>query len=164
MEELNQYLTFKLDNEIYGISIQKVREVLDWTRVTKVPQTPDYMIGVLNLRGNVVPIIDMKMKFGLNAVEKTINTCIIIVEVLLNNDISVIGILADSVKEVIEISDNQIEPAPKLGVKINIDFIKGIGKHDGDFIIILDIDKIFQEDCYAGVDNLEITDSATIQM
>ena len=100
--ETTQYLTFKLDEEIFSLDVSKVREILEYTTVTKVPCTPQYMGGVINLRGNVVPVIDLRLKFGLPATERTINTCIIVVEVQAESELIVLGTLADSVQEVVE--------------------------------------------------------------
>ena len=141
--ETHQYLTFKLDGEVFALGIDKVREVLDYTSVTKVPQTPDFMRGVINLRGSVVPVVDMRLKFGMAKTEKTVNTCIIIVEINLEGETTVLGALADSVQEVLDLEPHQIEPAPKIGTKLRTDFIRGMGKRDEQFIIILEIDKVF---------------------
>ncbi len=141
--EMNQYLTFKLDEEVFGLAIGKVREVLDFSTVTRVPQTPDYMRGVINLRGSVVPVIDLNLKFGMNKTEKTVNTCIIIAEIEMDGEVTILGALADSVQEVVELEPDQIEPAPKIGTKLNTEFIKGMGRRDDVFIILLDIDKVF---------------------
>ena len=144
--ETNQYLTFKLEDEVFGLAIGKVREVLDFTTITKVPRTPEYMRGVINLRGSVVPVVDLHLKFGLAQTEKTVNTCIIIVEISMEGEITVLGALADSVQEVVELEPEQIEPAPKIGTKLNTEFIKGMGKREDQFIILLDIDKVFSSD------------------
>jgi purine-binding chemotaxis protein CheW len=144
--EATQHLTFKLDDEVFALDISKVREVLEFTTVTKVPQTPQFMRGVINLRGSVVPVVDLRLKFGMSVTEKTVNTCIIIVEVSLDGETAVLGALADSVQEVFEFEPSQIEPAPKIGTRLKTDFIKGMGKRDDEFIIILDIDKVFSLD------------------
>ncbi len=144
--EITQYLTFKLDDETFAVDISKVREVLDFTTITKVPQTPDFMRGVINLRGSVVPVVDMKLKFGMSKTDRTVNTCIIIVEVTLDGEAAILGALADSVQEVIELDPDNIEPAPRIGMRLRTDFIKGMGKRDGRFIMILDIDSIFSYD------------------
>ena len=141
--DINQYLTFKLDDEVFGLAIGKVREVLDFTSVTRVPQTPEYMRGVINLRGSVVPVIDLNAKFGIKRTDKTVNTCIIIVEIELEGETTVLGALADSVQEVLDLEPEQIEPAPKLGTKLDTAFIKGMGKLDEQFVMLLDIDKVF---------------------
>lgn len=146
MDQMDQYLTFKLDDEVFSLDISKVREVLDFTDVTKVPQTPDFMRGVINLRGSVVPVADMRLKFGMAEAEPTVNTCIIIVEVVMDGEISVLGALVDSVQEVLDLEPDQIEPPPRIGTKLNTEFICGMGKHDGKFIIILDVDKVFSTD------------------
>ena len=139
----NQYLTFKLADEVFALDIAKVREVLDFAMVTKVPQTPDFMCGVINLRGSVVPVVDMRLKFGMAKTEKTVNTCIIIVEIALDGETAVLGALADSVQEVLDLEPDRIEPAPRIGTHLNTEFIRGMGKREEQFIIILDIDRVF---------------------
>jgi len=141
--QTTQYLTFKLAEEIYALDISKVREVLDFTTVTKVPRTPDFMRGVINLRGSVVPVVDLRLKFGMSATERTVNTCVIITEVTVDGDTTVLGALADSVQEVIDLEPGHVAPAPKIGTKLRTEFIRGMGKRDDKFIIILDIDKVF---------------------
>jgi purine-binding chemotaxis protein CheW len=131
--ETVQYLTFKLAEEIFAFDVAKVREILELTTITKVPQTPEFMRGVINLRGN----------FGMTRTEQTINTCIIVVEVNLEEETIVLGVLADSVQEVVEMEPQSIEPPPQLGTKLNTKFIKGMGKVSSNFVMILDIDKIF---------------------
>jgi len=153
--ETRQYLTFKLGDEVFGIDVAKVREVLDFTSITKVPRTPDFMSGVINLRGNVVPVVDLRLCFEMSKTEKTVNTCIVVVEVILEGESTIIGALADSVEEVIDLEPNQIEPAPKIGVQIRTDFIQGMGKRDAQFIMILDIDRVFSAEELALVRNAE---------
>ena len=144
--QTTQYLTYKLGDEVYALDISKVREVLDFTTVTKVPRTPDFMRGVINLRGSVVPVVDLRLKFGMTATERTVNTCVIIAEVTVDGDTTILGALADSVQEVIELEPGHISPAPKIGTKLRTEFIRGMGKRDEKFIIILDIDKVFSAD------------------
>lgn len=139
----SQFLTFRLDGEVFALGIDKVREVLDYTTVTRVPQTPEFMRGVINLRGSVVPVIDMRLKFGMAKSEETVNSCIIIVEIGLDGDSTILGAQADSVQEVVDLEPNQIEPAPHIGSRLRTEFIRGMGKRDDQFIIILDIDKVF---------------------
>ncbi|HMK44852.1 MAG TPA: chemotaxis protein CheW [Dissulfurispiraceae bacterium] len=141
-----QYLTFKLGEEAFALDVNVVREILDFTTITKVPKTPDFMRGVINLRGSVVPVIDMRLKFGMGATEKTVNTCIVVVEVVFDHERTVLGALVDAVQEVFELESSQIEPAPKIGTRLKTDFIKGMGKRDGAFIIILDIDRVFSSE------------------
>ena len=141
--ETTQYLTFKLTEEVFALEVAKVREILEYSTVTKVPQTPDYMRGVINLRGSVVPVVDLRLKFGMSAIEQTVNTCIIVTEVELDGETMQLGALADSVQEVNEMEPEQIEAAPKIGTRLNTDFIKGMGKQDNNFVIILDIDRVF---------------------
>ncbi len=144
--ETSQYLTFELEDEVFALDIAKVREVLDFTSIAKVPQTPDFMLGVINLRGTVVPVVDMRLKFAMTRAETTVNTCIIIVEIEIDGENTVLGALVDSVQEVMDLDPDQIEPAPRIGTRLNTKFIKGMGKRDNHFIIIMDIDKIFSTD------------------
>lgn len=144
--ETTQFLTFKLDEEIFSVDISKVREVLDFTTITRVPRTPDFMKGVINLRGSVVPVVDMRLKFGMPATQKSVNTCIIIVEISLDGETAILGALADSVQEVMDLEPDQIEPPPKIGTRLKTEFIKGMGKQDDHFIMILDIDRVFSSD------------------
>jgi len=144
--ETTQYLTFKLDDEVFALDITKVREVLDFTSITRVPRTPEFMRGVINLRGSVVPVVDLRLKFGMTKTEKTVNTCIIIVEVVVDGETTFLGALADSVQEVMDLEPGHIEPAPRIGTRLNTEFIKGMGKRDADFTIILDIDRVFSTD------------------
>ncbi len=146
MGETNQYLTFTLEGEHYALSVLKVREVLEYTKITKIPRTADFMKGVINLRGTGVPVIDLRTKFGMDEVEPTKDTSIIVMEVESSDGSVILGALADSVQEVIELEPSQIESAPRFGTKLATDFILGMGKKDGAFIIILDIDKIFSTD------------------
>ncbi|MFH0785915.1 MAG: chemotaxis protein CheW [Pseudomonadota bacterium] len=155
--ETVQYLTFKLAEEIFAFDVAKVREILELTTITKVPQTPEFMRGVINLRGSVVPVIDLKLNFAMQRTEQTINTCIIVVEVNLNGEPIVLGVLADSVQEVVEMEPNFIEPPPKLGTKLNIEFIKGMGKVGETFVMILDIDKVFSAEEIAELQGSELS-------
>ncbi|PLX70091.1 MAG: chemotaxis protein CheW [Denitrovibrio sp.] len=141
-----QVLTFMLAEEVYGVDIMSVREVLDYTSVTKVPQTPDYMVGVINLRGNVVPVLDLRLKFGMGKTEKMVNTCVIIVEVEIDDETTILGALADSVQEVVDFEGSNIEDAPKIGTQLNTAFIKGMAKNNDGFVIILNVNSVFSQD------------------
>jgi purine-binding chemotaxis protein CheW len=164
-EELSnsrQYVTFFLGDELFGVQVARAREILNFTPLTQVPQTPEYMLGVINLRGQVVPIIDMRIKLNLAVGEQTENTCIIVVEIQVDGDPIIVGLLADAVSEVLDINDEQIEPAPTLGTKINTSFIQGMGNIDGQFLILLDIDKVFNVDeieLVSGLGDVEPTDN-----
>jgi purine-binding chemotaxis protein CheW len=130
-----KYLTFVLGNEEYGIEILRVREIIGLMEITTVPQTPDYMKGVINLRGKVIPVIDLRLKFSMQEEDHTQETCVIVVEV---NSTS-IGLIVDSVSEVSDISSEEIEEAPSFGQSIDTDFITGLGKVKDKVIIMLDI-------------------------
>lgn len=155
-----QYLTFKLAHETFAVDVDKVREILDLITITKVPRTPDFMRGVINLRGSVVPVVDMKLKFGMEVTEKTVDTCIIVLEVTIEGETTIVGALADSVQEVLELEPSDIEPPPRIGMKLNIDFISGMGRLGEEFVIILDTDRIFSfEEVEALVEVDETDDS-----
>ena len=161
--ETGQYLAFMLEKEIYALDIMQVREVLDYTEITKVPRMPDFMRGVINLRGGVVPVVDLRFKFGMTETEKTVNTCIIIMENTIDGEITLIGALADSVREVFDLEPDQIEPAPKLGTRLKNEFIKGMGQKNNEFIIILDIDRAFSADELSGVHEVESLPESEIE-
>ncbi len=146
MMETTQFLTFSLADDIFAIDVIKAKEVLDFSEVTRVPQTPDYMLGVINLRGSVVPVIDMRRKFKMKDADRTRNSCIVVVEVDVDGEAVTVGALADSVREVIDLKPSQIEPAPRIGTRLNTEFIKGMGNLEDRFVIILDIDKVFSVD------------------
>ncbi len=141
--EITQFLTFRLGEEVFGVGVLKVREVLDVISVTRVPQTPAFMLGVINLRGSVVPVVDLRRKFGLPLAEKSRDSCIIVLEVDLEGEVTVIGALADAVEEVLDLDQDQIEPAPKLGTRLKTEFILGMGKRGEGFVILLDMDRVF---------------------
>lgn len=149
--DTRQYLTFRLDHEVFAMDVATVREVLDFTSITRIPRTPEFMRGVINLRGSVVPVVDLRLAFGMSATEKTVNTCIIVVEVSLEGETTILGALADSVEEVIDLEPEQIQPAPKIGTSIKTDFIRGMGKRDAQFLMILDIDRVFSAEQLAGL-------------
>ncbi len=141
-----QYLTFTLGEEDFALDISQVREVLNYTTITRVPRMPQFLSGVINLRGNVVPVIDLRMKLGMNAIKITSDSCIVIVEVFIDGEMTQMGALTDSVKEVIDLDPGQISPAPRLGTQIKSEFIKGMGTLGEKFLIILDIDRILSDD------------------
>ncbi len=142
-EDNVQYLTFKLDGESFATEISKVREVLEYTQVTPVPRSPEFMQGVINLRGSVVPVVDLRLQFGMSAAEQTVDSCIIIIEVNIEGTSTVLGALADSVQEVIDLKAEQLEPAPSFGTRIDNDFIQHMGKLEDRFVIVLDMNKVF---------------------
>ena len=137
--ESDQHLTFILSDEEFAIPVMTIREIIEYGHLTNVPMVPDFIQGVVNLRGNVVPVISLANKFGLD--EKAIDkrTCIIIMDTQLDGETIVMGVVVDKVLQVIEIPSDQIEPSPTLGATIRTDFIKGMGKIDDNFIIILDV-------------------------
>jgi purine-binding chemotaxis protein CheW len=159
MEESNaassQYVTFSLGKELYGVEVTRTREILSLTPVTKVPQTPDYLLGVINLRGQVVPVVDMRLKLGLLAGDETEDTCIIVVDVHVDGETITVGALADAVREVLDIRSDQIEPPPRLGTRLKTEYINGMGKIDEQFMILLNIDRIFNSEELAHVQDAQ---------
>ena len=144
--DVSQYLTFTLEDEIFAIDVYQVREVLDMEAITKVPQSPDFMRGVINVRGSVVPVVDLRLKFGMPHTETTRDTRIVVMEIEIDEDFAVIGSIADSVNEVMELSPSQIENPPRLGKRWRSEVIKGVGKRDDKFILILDVNLVFSTD------------------
>lgn len=138
-----QYLTFGLGEEVFALETGSVREVIELVPVTRIPKTPPFMRGVINLRGHAVPVVDLRIKFDMPEVRDTVNTCIIIVDVEVEGEGCHMGAIVDSVREVFEMGSDQISPPPRMGTSIRADFIKGMGKQNEDFIMILDIDKVF---------------------
>lgn len=156
------YITFLLGDEMFSIDVSQVREILDMTTITKVPQSPDFMRGVINVRGSVVPVVDLRRKFGMPDTEKTVNTRIIVMELTFDGETTVLGALADAVHDVIELEPAQIEDPPRIGSRWRTDFIKGIGKRNDQFIIVLDIDRIFSFEEMAMMDansSLKVTET-----
>jgi purine-binding chemotaxis protein CheW len=144
---LTSYLSFKLADETYAANVNKVLNILEMTKITKVPKAPEYMIGVINLRGTVLPLVDTRIQFGLTPTEFTVNTCILVLDIQIGNDSLQVGALVDGVQEVLEIEAHQILPSPNIGNKYHSQFISGMYKVDEDrFIMILDMDKIFSSD------------------
>jgi purine-binding chemotaxis protein CheW len=149
-----KYLTFTLAAEDYGLEILKVREIIGMMDVTAVPQTPEYVKGVINLRGRVIPVIDLRLKFGLEEAEYGERTCIIVVEVQTEVGSVQMGVVVDSVSEVLNISGDDIEPPPSFGAQLKTQYILGIAKAKGTIKILLDIDKVLTGEEIIGLDNL----------
>lgn len=144
--QIKSYLTFKLGNEEFAAHVSKVLNILEMTSITKVPKAPDYLKGVINLRGAVLPVIDTRIKFGMPETEYTNNTCIIVLDIDVDGESVHVGAIVDSVQAVLEIDNNQIMPLPTLGSRYKSEFIIGMAKVDERFIIILNMDAIFSVD------------------
>jgi purine-binding chemotaxis protein CheW len=139
----DSYLTFKLGEETFGANVSKVLNILEMTKITKVPKSPGYMKGVINLRGSVLPLIDTRIKFDMPETEYTANTCILVLDIDMNGESVHVGALVDSVQEVIEINETQIQPPPSIGSKYKSEFIEGMAKINEEFIMLLNMDLIF---------------------
>jgi purine-binding chemotaxis protein CheW len=148
-----KFLTFLMANEKYGLEILKVREIMGMMDVTSIPTTPAFIRGVINLRGKVIPVVDLRLKFGIEAKEDTQRTCIIVVHLTHTAQEMIVGIIVDEVSEVLDIDQNQIEPPPSFGANIRTDFILGMGKVDQKVMTLLDIDRVLTEQEVALAEN-----------
>ncbi len=142
VEREGKYLTFTLADEDYGIGILKIKEIIGMQAITPVPQTPEHVKGVINLRGKVIPVVDLRLRFGMDAAEYNERTCIIVVEVEGTSGTVQIGIVVDAVSEVLSIGGEEIEDTPTFGTKLNTDYILGMAKMEGGVKILLDIDQV----------------------
>lgn len=144
-----QYLTFRLAEETYGIEILKVQEIIGMMKVTQVPKTPDFVRGVVNLRGKVIPVMDLRLRFGLESQEDTTRTCIIVVHLSLNDQTYTVGLIVDEVSEVLQVVDDQIQPPPSFGASVDTDFIMGMGKVADKVVMLLDVDCVLSKSEFA---------------
>ncbi|TNE70582.1 chemotaxis protein CheW [bacterium] len=142
----NAYLTFKLDREIFAIPVEQVIEIIEVSQITKIPQTSDFVLGITNLRGNVLPVIDTRVKFGMEQVPQTIDSCIIVIAVHNQNEESHLGILVDSVMEVSEFEAKHIKAKPTIGRKFNNEYITGIVQSEEQFVLLLNVNKVFDNE------------------
>ena len=146
VEREGKYLTFSMAEEEYGIGILKIKEIIGMMPVTTVPQTPEFVKGVINLRGKVIPVVDLRLRFGMESIDYTERTCIIVVEIIGQSGIVLIGIVVDAVSEVLNIKGEDIEETPTFGAKLNTDYILGMAKMEGGVKILLDIDRVLSEE------------------
>ncbi len=140
-----KYLTFRLGEEDYGLEILKVQEIIGMQEITAIPRTPDFVKGVINLRGKVIPVVDLRLKFGMAEAEVSRKTCIIVVQISRENDKVIMGIVVDEVSEVLEIGGREIEPAPAFGTQIDTNFILGMAKSENAVKILLDLDRVLTQ-------------------
>lgn len=145
MEHINSYLSFRLNKEYYASSVSFVHNIIEYTDITAVPDMPSYMLGIINLRGQVLPVVDLRVKFGLANREITSNTCILVMEVAIGEDQVLVGSLVDGVSEVIEIDDSELKAPPSLGAKLKNEFITGVYHDDEKFILVMNMNKVFSE-------------------
>ena len=145
-EKEGKYLTFSMADEEYGIGILKIKEIIGIMPVTTVPQTPEFMKGVINLRGKVIPVVDLRLRFGMDAIDYTERTCIIVVEIAGSTGTVQVGIVVDSVSEVLNIKGDEVEETPTFGAKLETDYILGMAKMEGGVKILLDIDRVLNSD------------------
>jgi purine-binding chemotaxis protein CheW len=143
-----KYLTFSLGAEEYGISILRVKEIIGMMPIRQMPQTPRFLKGVINLRGKVIPVVDLRLKFGLDEISATERTCIIVVEIDGRETSVLTGIVVDSVSEVLNIKGGDIEETPALGIRLNTDYIRGMAKTDKSVRVLLNIDRVVQDQAW----------------
>jgi purine-binding chemotaxis protein CheW len=143
---IRSFLTFRLMDELFAIDVVKVIEILEMTKITKVPKSPDFLLGVINLRGNVLPVIDARIKFGMPKKELTPDSCIIVMNIEVEDGTVTLGALVDAVSEVLEVNENTIQEPPSIGSRYNSEFMEGLVKINDDFIMILKIGKAFSTD------------------
>ena len=146
IEDSQQYLTFMLSTEVFAINILNIKEIIEYGQLTEVPRMPEFIRGVINLRGAVVPVIDLGARFGRQTTSVSRRTCVVIIEVEHDDEQQVVGVMVDSVNEVMDILPDQIEPAPHFGANIRADFIAGMGKVEAKFVIILNVDRVLSLD------------------
>lgn len=154
-----QYLTFGLGDEVFALETGFVREVIELVPVTRIPKTPPFMRGVINLRGHAVPVVDLRIKFDMPKAQDTVSTCIIIVDVEIEGENCHMGAIVDSVLEVFEMANDQITPPPRMGTSIRPDFICGMGKQNEEFIMILNIGRVFSPEELSLLGATEIDDA-----
>jgi len=159
LTELNSFLSFRLGDELFAANVSKVLEILEIPKITKVPRSPAFMRGVVNLRGNVLPVIDTRNKFGLPQVDDTVNSCILVLNISIEGKDLMLGAIVDAVQEVMEIDESTIQDLPSVGAKYNTDFIQGMVKLNDQFIMILNLDLVFSSDEVALLEG--ITDTKT---
>lgn len=149
-DEVLQWVTYRLGEETYGINVMQVQEVLRYTEIAPVPGAPDYVLGIINLRGNVVTVIDTRARFGLSSSETTDNTRIVIIE----SDEQVVGILVDSVAEVVYLRSSEIDSAPNVGTEESAKFIQGVSNRDGELLILVDLNKLLSDEEWDEISSL----------
>lgn len=143
ISETCQYITFKLGDESFALNVAQVREVLEISQITRVPTAPEYMRGVVNVRGKAIPVVDLRLKFGLPPAPDSVHTRILVIELELDGETTILGGVADSVHEVIELEPGQINPPPRIAMRWRTELIQGMGRRGDQFIIILDIQQVF---------------------
>ncbi|MGM0497931.1 MAG: chemotaxis protein CheW [Bacteroidota bacterium] len=158
-KEAKSYLTFKLGEEQFGVHVSQVLNILEMTSITRVPKSPDYMKGVINLRGKVLPVIDARLKFGMEETEYTNNTCIIVMDLEMDGKLINIGTIVDGVLSVVEIDENEVEPPPSIGSKFKSEFIYGMAKVEEEFVMLVDMQKVISADEMTEISNKSKTET-----
>lgn len=152
------YLSFRVGTELFAADVSNVLSILEMTKITRVPKSPDYLKGVINLRGNVLPVLDTRLKFGLSEAEYTTNTCILVLNIKLNKESVQLGAIVDNVSEVLELTDADINPPPSLGSSYKTDYLYGMAKQNDNFIMIIDPNIVFADDEIINISEIKAED------
>jgi purine-binding chemotaxis protein CheW len=150
-----QYLTFSLAGEEYGVEILRVQEIKGWTPVTRIPNTPEYVRGVLNLRGTIVPIIDLRMRFNLEQVEYTPTTVVIVLSIVIGSTRRTLGVVVDGVSDVVQVARDDVKPTPDFGTSVDTDFIRGLATAGEAMVMLLDVDRLLTADELDGLEAMQ---------
>ncbi len=145
LKKVNSYLSFQIGTEIFAANVTSILNILEMTKITRVPKSPVFMKGVMNLRGSVLPVLDTRIKFGLPETEYTTNTCILVLELVSKNETIQMGAIVDNVQEVLELSDDEIQPPPSIGTNFRSDFLVGMASKNNNFIMIIDVNEVFAD-------------------
>jgi purine-binding chemotaxis protein CheW len=159
--ETKSFLSFKLGEENFTIPVMKIMEILEVPKITRVPQSPNFLVGVINLRGAVLPVIDSRIKFGMTPIEFTINTCILVLSIEVNDEMIEVGALVDSVSEVFELNSEDIKPVPTLASRYRSDYVQGMIHENDHFIMLLNIDKVFSSN---DLESINIASEANVKL
>jgi purine-binding chemotaxis protein CheW len=145
MIDIKSYLSYRIGNEYYAANVKYVHNIIEYTDITKVPKMPDYMLGIINLRGMALPVVDSRIKFGLSATEITGSTCILVMEIEVDKKPVFVGFLVDAVAEVLEIEEEEIKDMPSMGSLVNTDFLSGVYHDEEKFVMIMDVNRLFAD-------------------
>lgn len=158
--KINSYLSFQIGTEVFATNVSSIINILEMTKITRVPKSPAFMKGVINLRGSVLPVLDTRIKFGLPETEYTSNTCILVMELISKNEKIQMGAIVDNVQEVLELSDTDILPPPSIGTSFSSNYLTGMTNRNNNFIMLIDVNKVFADDDILNISDLSVESSA----
>lgn len=161
LKKVNSYLSFQIGTEIFAANVSSIINILEMTKITRVPKSPAFMKGVINLRGSVLPVLDTRIKFGLPETDYTTNTCILVIELNSKNEKLQMGAIVDNVQEVLELSENDIQPPPNIGTNFDSSFLVGMANKENNFIMIIDVNKVFADESILNIQDLAAGNNIT---